>query len=170
MASSRKNVLQPSSQEDVNQFCSKSAAQRYRRNVTGVPVFGVALGDDNISLPEDAVLSLELWARGFEGGGFEGGGFDGGGKLRDSSNQNMRGVFLHVLADTMGSVGAIASSLLARQLPDAEKRAALEEAFWAVSTPADPRACAAATALACPTPPALQPRYRYRLPPVGVAR
>ena len=30
-------------------------------------VFGVALGDDNISLPEDAVLSLELWARGFDG-------------------------------------------------------------------------------------------------------
>ncbi|KAL7424681.1 putative zinc transporter msc2 [Cryptotrichosporon argae] len=34
--------------------------------------------------------------------------------LLDSANHNMRGVFLHVLADTLGSVGVIVSTLLIR--------------------------------------------------------
>ncbi|XP_032809518.1 proton-coupled zinc antiporter SLC30A5 [Petromyzon marinus] len=39
----------------------------------------------------------------------------GGGGIGGGLNANMRGVFLHVLADTLGSVGVIVSSLLIRQ-------------------------------------------------------
>lgn len=38
--------------------------------------------------------------------------FDHGGHGGESENDNMRGVFLHVLADTLGSVGVIISTLL----------------------------------------------------------
>ena len=65
---------------------------------------------------------------GSEGRGSGGGGGSGGGRGRGNSgggnggcahgggSENMRGVFLHVLADTMGSIATIASSLLATHL------------------------------------------------------
>lgn len=37
---------------------------------------------------------------------------DHGGHSSDTSNENMRGIFLHVLADTLGSVGVVISTIL----------------------------------------------------------
>lgn len=38
--------------------------------------------------------------------------FDHGGHSHGGSNENMRGIFLHILADTLGSVGVIVSTIL----------------------------------------------------------
>lgn len=38
--------------------------------------------------------------------------FDHGGHSHGSGNENMRGIFLHILADTLGSVGVIVSTIL----------------------------------------------------------
>lgn len=38
--------------------------------------------------------------------------FDHGGHSHESGNENMRGIFLHILADTLGSVGVIVSTIL----------------------------------------------------------
>lgn len=40
--------------------------------------------------------------------------FDHGGHGDHSDNENMRGIFLHILADTLGSVGVIASTVLTK--------------------------------------------------------
>ena len=55
---------------------------------------------------------------GIGGGGGGGGGYAPAahGGVGDGGGANMRGVFLHVLADTLGSVATIASTLLARHL------------------------------------------------------
>ncbi|CEP64598.1 metal cation transporter MSC2 LALA0_S12e02608g [Lachancea lanzarotensis] len=88
----------------------------------GVLLIGIVSGIlveaiDRISNPTTLLETTELLVVSFLGllvnlvGLFA---FDHGGHGHDGSNENMRGIFLHIMADTLGSVGVVISTLLTK--------------------------------------------------------
>ena len=70
------------------------------------------VGTDKLFAVSVAGLAVNLIGIAAFSGHSHGHGHDGGNSHGHSHNANMEGVFLHILADTLGSVGVIISSLL----------------------------------------------------------